>query len=88
MEINKSATYEDVEQAILSEDNYNWKKHFIFQLPELFGAIVKMFVLYVVFMTLVTIIMSSVFAVVLKMDYSEVIQKEVINDYGIYKGDN
>jgi len=34
--------YDEFEKKIFEEKPYNWKKHFFFQLPEMFGFILKL----------------------------------------------
>lgn len=43
---NLKAVHYDPEIMILEEVPYNWKKHFIHQLPEMFSFIARMFIWY------------------------------------------
>lgn len=53
--------YDEIEQGILSENPYNWKKHFLFQLPEILSFVLKwILIVTIAHLFLVSVIASSI----------------------------
>jgi hypothetical protein len=38
--------YQDEEEKILNEKPYNWKKHFLFDLPEMLFFVIRIFIVF------------------------------------------
>jgi len=57
-----------VELCILEEEPYNWKKHFLFQLPEVMSFGLKVGLALVLFQFATVAIISSVLSIVLDKD--------------------
>lgn len=62
--------YRNYEEVIMEEKPYNWRKHALYQLPELFGFLLKVFFGYMLFYFLISsvIISSTVVAIGLLRD--------------------
>jgi len=52
--------YDQVEKNIIEEKPYNWKKHFLFQLPETFGFVFKTILIFLFFKLLAVSIITSI----------------------------
>lgn len=69
MQINKSVTRDDIEEAILSEVHYNWKKHVIFHIPDILSFTVKLSIAYLLFVSFLSIIIVA--SVSTALDFNE-----------------
>lgn len=68
-------TYEHVEQKIMDEVPYNWKKHFIFHIPEILSFCIKFVLVMSLLQFLVATITVSVLSVSLNEFSKEKLQK-------------
>lgn len=72
--------YEKAEVEILNEKPYNWKKHFIFQIPEMLNFFIKVIFLYLVFQIFVASVMVSAVATALSFSKDKIIEKAEITN--------
>jgi len=71
--------YIDPEIAILEEVPYNWKKHFICNLPEMVYEICKYFIWFAIIQATMVAIISTCIAVALDIGTSEELKEIVEN---------
>lgn len=58
--------YEQTEENIIYEEPYNWKKHFIFHIPEMMSFFIKVILVFSLVQMLVATIVASVIATTIK----------------------
>jgi len=71
--------YIDPEIAILEEVPYNWKKHFIFNLPEMVYEICKYLIYFAILQAVMVAIISTCVVIALDIGTSEEIKEIVEN---------